>query len=71
MVLRISLFALQAVVCSGMAYALQGSVMQEKGPVFVTAFSPLSMILVAAAGLLLLGEELFLGGLVLTFFLVG
>lgn len=61
--------ALQAVICSGMAYYLQGSVMQEKGPVFVTAFSPLDMILVVIVGLLFLGEDLFLGGLVLPFIL--
>lgn len=53
-----------AVVCSGMGFCFQGSVMKEKGPVFATAFSPLSMILVAMAGLLFLGEDLFLGGLI-------
>lgn len=59
--------ALQAIICSGMAYCFQGSVMKDKGPVFVTTFSPLSMILVAMAGLLFLGEDIFLGGSVCSF----
>ncbi|KAF7847301.1 hypothetical protein BT93_L3106 [Corymbia citriodora subsp. variegata] len=37
----------RGVVCSGVAYYIQGLVMKERGPVFVTAFNPLSMVIVA------------------------
>ncbi|EEF48375.1 Auxin-induced protein 5NG4, putative [Ricinus communis] len=36
------------VVCSGCAYYIQGVVIKERGPVFVTSFSPLCMIITAA-----------------------
>ena len=36
--------------CSGVAYYVQGIVIQERGPVFVTAFSPLCMVLVTVLG---------------------
>ncbi|KAL2896958.1 hypothetical protein RDABS01_038742 [Bienertia sinuspersici] len=49
------------VVCSGIGFFLQGKVMKEKGPVFVTAFNPLSMIIVAFLGSLVLAEQLTLG----------
>ncbi|XP_015899488.2 WAT1-related protein At2g37460 [Ziziphus jujuba] len=49
------------VVCSGLAYYIQGIVMKERGPVFVTAFSPLSMVFVAIMSSFILGEQLFLG----------
>ncbi|KAL0426349.1 UNVERIFIED_CONTAM: WAT1-related protein [Sesamum latifolium] len=47
--------------CSGIAYYVQGVVMRERGPVFVTAFSPLSMILVAILSSFILAEKLYLG----------
>nr|CAD1822431.1 unnamed protein product [Ananas comosus var. bracteatus] len=56
--------AYSAVVCSGLAWCLQGSVMKRRGPVFVTAFSPLSMIVVAIVGLFFLAEDLLLGRLI-------
>ncbi|WOL02803.1 WAT1-related protein [Canna indica] len=49
------------VICSGVAYYLQGVVMKERGPVFVTAFNPLCMIIVAVMGSIILGEEISLG----------
>lgn len=52
---------MQGIVCSGMAYYIQGVVMKDRGPVFVTAFSPLSMVIVAVMGSLILAEKLFLG----------
>lgn len=48
-------------VCSGLAYYIQGVIMRDRGPVFVTAFSPLCMLIVAVMGSLLLGEKAFLG----------
>ncbi|KMT17529.1 hypothetical protein BVRB_2g037320 [Beta vulgaris subsp. vulgaris] len=49
------------VVCSAIGFFLQGKIMQEKGPVFVTAFNPLSMVIVAILGSFILAEQLTLG----------
>ncbi|XP_023531408.1 WAT1-related protein At2g39510-like [Cucurbita pepo subsp. pepo] len=49
------------VICTGVTYYLQGVVMQTKGPVFVTAFSPLGMVLVAIMSSFILGEMMLLG----------
>lgn len=54
-------FNLQGVFCSGIAYYVQGVVMKERGPVFVTAFSPLSMVIVAILSSFILAEQMFLG----------
>ncbi|KAL1561239.1 WAT1-related protein-like protein [Salvia divinorum] len=48
-------------VCSGIAYYLQSVVNKAKGPVFVTSFSPLSMIITAVLGAIILAETLHLG----------
>ena len=52
----------QGIVSSGIAYYVQGLVMEKRGPVFVTAFSPLMMIIVAIMGSFILAEKIFLGG---------
>lgn len=52
------------VVCSGIAYYVQGFVNKIRGPVFVTAFSPLSMIITAILGAIVLGELVHLGTLI-------
>ncbi|EXB67895.1 Auxin-induced protein 5NG4 [Morus notabilis] len=49
------------VVCSGLAYYIQGVIMRDRGPVFVTAFCPLCMVIVAIMGSLFLAEQLYLG----------
>ncbi|KAH0979774.1 hypothetical protein GBA52_006951 [Prunus armeniaca] len=49
------------VVALGVAYYVQGLVMKERGPVFVTAFSPLSMIIVAVMSSFMLAEIMYLG----------
>lgn len=51
----------QGIICSGVAYYVQGLVMKERGPVFVTAFSPLSMIIVAVMSSFMLAEIMYLG----------
>lgn len=51
------------VVCSGIAFYIQGVVNKQKGPVFVTAFSPLCMIITAALGSVILSEQLHLGSI--------
>ncbi|PON91449.1 Plant-drug/metabolite exporter [Trema orientale] len=52
------------IVCSGFTYYVQGIVMKEKGPVFVTAFNPLSMVIVAILSSFILSEMLYLGRVV-------
>ncbi|KAH7654706.1 WAT1-related protein [Dioscorea alata] len=52
------------VVCSGVAYYVQGIVMKERGPVFVTAFNPLVMIIVAVLGSFILSENLTVGRII-------
>ncbi|KAJ0044326.1 hypothetical protein Pint_06240 [Pistacia integerrima] len=52
------------VICSGLAYYIQGVIMKKKGPVFVTTFSPLSMVIVAIMGSFLLAEILYLGRII-------
>lgn len=52
---------MQGIVCSGLAYYIQGIIMKDRGPVFVTAFSPLSMVIVAVMGSFILRETLFMG----------
>lgn len=49
------------VVTSAIAYYIQGLCIPLKGPVFVTAFTPLMMIIVAIMGSLILSENIFLG----------
>ncbi|KAL2538569.1 WAT1-related protein [Forsythia ovata] len=52
------------IVCSGIAYYLQSVVNKARGPVFVTAFSPLSMIITAVLGAMVLAEQIHLGSLI-------
>ncbi|KAF2296664.1 hypothetical protein GH714_001013 [Hevea brasiliensis] len=52
---------LQGIIASGITYYVQGLVMKTRGPVFVTAFNPLCMIIVAALGSIILAEKLYLG----------
>lgn len=54
--------AYAGIVTSSIAYYVQGLVMQKRGPVFVTAFSPLMMIIVAIMGSFILAEKIYLGG---------
>ncbi|KAG8088240.1 hypothetical protein GUJ93_ZPchr0010g8579 [Zizania palustris] len=52
------------IMCSGVAYYVQGMVIKERGPVFVTAFSPFCMIIVTILGSLILSEVVTLGRVV-------
>ncbi|GMN57268.1 hypothetical protein TIFTF001_026376 [Ficus carica] len=49
------------IVCSGFAYYVQGMAMKEKGPVFVTAFLPLNLVIVAILSSSILAETMYLG----------
>ncbi|PKI38440.1 hypothetical protein CRG98_041139 [Punica granatum] len=58
------------VVCSGIAYYVQGVVIRERGPVFTTSFSPLCMIITAALGSVVLAEKVHLGSIIGSIFIV-
>ena len=58
----------QGVVASAVAYYVQGLCMRIKGPVFATAFSPLTMIIVAIMASIILSESIFLGRFVFILF---
>ncbi|XP_073116992.1 WAT1-related protein At1g21890-like [Elaeis guineensis] len=62
--LRLLTAAYSGIMCSGITYYIQGKVMKERGPVFVTAFNPLCMIIVAIMGSIILAEEITLGRVV-------
>ncbi|XP_031254179.1 WAT1-related protein At5g07050-like [Pistacia vera] len=51
------------VVIFGIIVYLQTLVIREKCPVFMTAFRPLATVIVGVMGLLILGEELYLGSI--------
>ncbi|CAH9069047.1 unnamed protein product [Cuscuta epithymum] len=53
--------AYAGIVSSSLAYYVQGKVMQKRGPVFATAFSPLMMVIVAVLGSFLLAEKIYTG----------
>lgn len=55
--------AYAGIVTSSISYYVQGLVMEIKGPVFATAFSPLMMIVVAVMGSFILAEKIYLGGI--------
>ncbi|CAM8948945.1 unnamed protein product [Rhodiola kirilowii] len=52
------------IVNSGIAYYVSGIVIRERGPVFSTSFSPLSLIIVTILSSVILGEQLHLGGVI-------
>ncbi|XP_066328575.1 WAT1-related protein At1g44800-like [Miscanthus floridulus] len=52
------------IVCSGVAYYVQGIVSRQRGPVFVTAFNPLCMIITAIMGSIILKEEITRGSVI-------
>ncbi|XP_028118499.1 WAT1-related protein At4g08290-like isoform X2 [Camellia sinensis] len=52
------------VISSGITYYVQGLVMKTRGPVFVTVFNPLCMIIVAVLGSIILAEKLHLGSII-------
>ncbi|XP_057524365.1 WAT1-related protein At2g37460-like [Amaranthus tricolor] len=50
--------------CSGLLYYVQGVIMIERGPVFVTAFNPLCMVIVALLSTIFMAENMYLGRLI-------
>ncbi|KAJ1439263.1 EamA domain [Sesbania bispinosa] len=61
-----SLFAsaYSGIVTSAIQFYVQGMVIKTKGPVFVTAFNPLRMIIVTALACIVLSEKLHLGSII-------
>ncbi|XP_028757545.1 WAT1-related protein At4g08290 [Neltuma alba] len=56
--------AYAGIVASGIQYYVQGVVMKTMGPVFVTAFNPVRMIIVTILASFLLSEQLHLGSII-------
>ncbi|KAE8730449.1 WAT1-related protein [Hibiscus syriacus] len=63
--------AYSGIVCSGLSYYIQGMIMKHRGPVFVTAFSPLCMVIVAIMSSFVLAEQMFLGRVVGAIVIIG
>ncbi|KAK8685374.1 hypothetical protein V6N13_041377 [Hibiscus sabdariffa] len=59
------------IVCSGLSYYIQGMIMKHRGPVFVTAFSPLCMVIVAIMSTFILAEQMFLGRVIGAIIIIG
>ncbi|KAG6734730.1 WAT1-related protein At2g39510-like isoform X2 [Carya illinoinensis] len=59
------------IVSTGIAYCVQGAIIKERGPIFVTAFGPLSMVLVAIMGSFILAEMISLGRVIGAVVIVG
>ncbi|KAJ7972514.1 WAT1-related protein [Quillaja saponaria] len=59
------------IVCSGLAYYIQGVVMKDRGPVFLTAFSPLCMVIVAVMSSFILAEQMYLGRVIGAIVIIG
>ncbi|OWM82338.1 WAT1-related protein At2g39510-like [Punica granatum] len=59
------------VICVGIGYYIQAAVTKLKGPVFVTAFSPLSAVMVAIIASFVLAETLFLGRVIGAIIIIG
>ncbi|XP_040994688.1 WAT1-related protein At2g39510-like isoform X2 [Juglans microcarpa x Juglans regia] len=59
------------IVATGIAYWLQGAIIKERGPIFVTATGPLTMVLVAIMGSFILAEMTSLGRVIGAVVIVG
>ncbi|KAK4478916.1 hypothetical protein RD792_014423, partial [Penstemon davidsonii] len=57
-------YAYGGIISSGVTYYVSGIIMKEKGPVFVTAFNPLNMVIVAILSSFIFAEQLELGKIV-------
>ncbi|KAH9735758.1 WAT1-related protein [Citrus sinensis] len=62
---------LQGIICSGLTYYIQGIVMKDRGPVFVAAFSPLCMVIVAIMSTIILAEQMYLGRIIGAIIIIG
>lgn len=51
----------QGVVCSGLTFSITSWIIQRKGPLYVSIFTPLLLIIVAIVSWTLLHEQLYVG----------
>ena len=65
MLITTNLVLMKGIVSFGITYYVQGLVMKTRGPVFVTAFNPLCMIIVDALGSAILSEQIHVGRYIL------
>lgn len=65
--LKKRILTMQGLICSGVAYYVSGVIMKDKGPVFVTSFNPLNMVIVAGMSSFILAEQLNVGKYVFQF----
>ncbi|KAG2290723.1 hypothetical protein Bca52824_050327 [Brassica carinata] len=56
--------AYAGIMSSSIAYYIQGLMMQRKGPVFVTAFNPLVVVIVSIMNFFVLRQGIYLGGVI-------
>ncbi|KAJ0258270.1 WAT1-related protein [Hirschfeldia incana] len=56
--------AYAGIMSSSIAYYVQGLMMQRKGPVFVTAFNPLVVVIVSIMSFFVLGQGIYTGGVI-------
>ncbi|XP_022636367.1 WAT1-related protein At4g08290 isoform X1 [Vigna radiata var. radiata] len=56
--------AYAGIVTSGVQYYIQGMVIKSMGPVIVTAFNPLRMIIITTLACIILSEQLYLGSVI-------
>ncbi|KAJ4904012.1 WAT1-related protein [Raphanus sativus] len=56
--------AYAGIMSSSIAYYIQGLMMQRKGPVFVTAFNPLIVVIVLIMSFFVLGQGIYRGGVI-------
>ncbi|KAG4958926.1 hypothetical protein JHK87_035559 [Glycine soja] len=61
---RLVAYAYSGIVTSAIQFYVQGMVIKTTGPVFVTAFNPLRMIIVTALACIVLSEKLHLGSII-------
>ncbi|XP_059458481.1 WAT1-related protein At2g39510-like [Corylus avellana] len=52
---------LHGVISTAITYYIQGVILKDRGPIFVTAFRPLTMVIVAIMATFMLNENMFLG----------
>ncbi|CAA7405849.1 unnamed protein product [Spirodela intermedia] len=59
------------IVGSGLAFGLMSWCIQRRGPLFVSMFSPLLLVIVAVLGWAIMGEKIYLGSMVGSVLIVG
>ncbi|EOA34607.1 hypothetical protein CARUB_v10022166mg [Capsella rubella] len=69
--IRLLTIAYAAIVISGMVVAVNAWCVESRGPLFVSVFSPIGLVIVALVGSFLLDETLHIGSIIGTVIIVG